>query len=126
MVQSITVRKVGAEEPPPTMNGHAPRTNKAGDMRGMNNPRSKAKLTRAKASEIPMDERQEYLRERVLNVLKSYGYGMDTADIRKALGMQGEWHKSRKVKALYNALSYLKRQGKVVQNPEDYTLSLSS
>lgn len=123
VVQSITVRKIVPGDPPPKTNGNGAHLNKSGDMRGMNNPRKKL---RAKASEIPQDERQEYLRERVLNVLKSYGHGMDTADIRKALGMQGEWHKSRKVKALYNALSYLRRQGKVVQNPEDYTLSLPS
>lgn len=138
VVQSITVRKIGGGEeegPPPKTNGHGAHLNKSGDMRGMTNPRSKAKQARLASdapfkrrvqADIPQEERQEYVRGRVLAALRTNGKPMDTADIRRALGMDTEWHKSRKVKALYNAISYLRRDGQVTFNPEDFTLSLPS
>jgi predicted RNA-binding protein (virulence factor B family) len=89
-------------------------------------PRTKPPKPRRMVADIPPEERQEYLRERVLTVLQSYGHPMDTNDVRKALGMHKEWHKSRKVKALYNAITWLKKNGKVVRNESDYTLSLPS
>ena len=137
VTQSITVRKIGAEEGPPPSphqaNGHGERLNKRGDRRGMgkndhdrSGHRTKQPKPRRVAADIPPDERQEFLRERVLVVLKSYGYPMDTADVRKAMGLEREWHKSRKVKALYNPITWLKKNGKIVRNDSDYTLSLPS
>ena len=129
----LIVRKVGTGDEEGSASKAAKlglSVNKNGDRRGMNNPRKKERTTAPKprrtAAEIPPEEKQEYLRERVVTVLQSYGHGMDTGDIRKALGMHKEWHKSRKVKALYNAISYLRREGKVVQDPKDFTLTLSS
>lgn len=131
--QTITVRKIGGGEegPPPKANGgHAP-VNKSGNKRGMNNPpgqkiAAKPKLTRRKDEDFPLEERLGHMKERVLTVLKSYGTPMDTNDIRKALGLQKEHHKSRKVKVLYNALYHLRTSGEVIRDEHDYTVRLAT
>jgi hypothetical protein len=94
--------------------------NKAGNLRGMKQPRK----SRRPSEELPRDEQLEPMRERVLTAIKTHG-AMDTHDVRKALGLANEHHKSRKVKVLYNAIYSLRTQGKLTRDDSDFTLRLA-